>query len=117
MFLTLNHQKLEAYTHARKLLTECYKLTAIFPTDEKFGLTSQIRRAAISVVLNLAEGSSRKSEPERKRFFEISRSSIVEIDSALDAADDLNYLKEYNLTQMGEQIVHCFKLANGLIKS
>jgi len=70
MFLTLNHQKLQVYAVANDLVVECYKLTRLLPSDEKFGMISQIRRAAVSVQLNVAEGASRKSETERKRYFE-----------------------------------------------
>ncbi len=82
MFLKLNHQSLDVYTFSKKFVLECYKLTKHFPSDEKFGMISQIRRAGLSVHLNIAEGASRKSEVERKRFYEISRGSIVEIDAA-----------------------------------
>lgn len=58
------------------------------PIDEKFGMITQIRRAALLVHLNIAEGFSRKSEAERKRYFEISRGSIIEIDAAMDIAND-----------------------------
>ncbi len=68
---------------------ECYNLSKHLPDTEKFGMITQIRRAALSVHLNIAEGASRKSEIERKRFYEISRSSIVEIDAALDIAKAL----------------------------
>lgn len=63
-------------------------MTRHLPTDEKFGMISQIRRAALSVHLNLAEGASRKSPVERKRFYEVARSSLVEVDAALDVARD-----------------------------
>ena len=82
MFLKLNHQKLEVYQSSRMFVLECYKLTKILPAEEKFGMISQIRRAALPVHLNIAEGASRKSEVERKRYFEIARGSIVEIDAA-----------------------------------
>ena len=82
MFLKLNHQKLEVYQSSRMFVLECYKLTKILPPEEKFGMISQIRRAALPVHLNIAEGASRKSEVERKRYFEIARGSIVEIDAA-----------------------------------
>ena len=65
MFLQLGHTKLHVYQFSQQLTLECYKLTKRFPPDEKFGLISQIRRAAVSVHLNLAEGSSRKSLKER----------------------------------------------------
>ena len=86
MFLRLNHQKLEAYSASKEFVLECSRLTKSFPVEEKFGLISQIRRAALSVHLNIAEGSSRKSEKERKRYYEIARGSIIEIDAALDIA-------------------------------
>ena len=76
MFLKLNHQKLEVYQSSRTFVFECYKLTRQLPADEKFGMISQIRRAALSVHLNIAEGASRKSEVERKRYYEISRGSM-----------------------------------------
>ena len=117
MFLTLNHQKLDLYTFSRKFVLECYKLTKQLPPDEKFGMISQIRRAALSVHLNIAEGSSRKSEAERKRYYEIARGSIIEIDAALDVANDLEYLTNQNLTLIGETMVKCFKMLTGMIQS
>jgi len=116
MFLKLNHQKLDVYAESRKFVSECYKLTQSLPADEKFGMISQIRRAALSVHLNIAEGASRKSETERKRYYEISRGSIVEIDAALDIAHDLNYLNKINTDVLGEAMINSFKLLTGLIK-
>ena len=115
MFLTLNHQKLDIYTFSRVFVLESYKLTKALPPDEKFGMISQIRRAALSVHLNIAEGASRKSEVERKRYFEISRGSIIEIDAAIDIAYDLDYLKNYDLIKLGDAMLRCFKLLSGLI--
>lgn len=115
MFLILNHQKLDIYTFSKEFVVESYKLTMLLPVEEKFGLISQIRRAAISVHLNIAEGASRKSETERKRFYEIARGSLIEIDAALDLAIDLNYLSNYDLTKMGDTMVKCFKLLSGMI--
>ena len=117
MFLTLNHQQLDLYGFSRKFVLECYKLTKYLPSDEKFGMVTQIRRAALSVHLNIAEGSSRKSEIERKRYYEIARGSIIEIDAALDIANDLDYLNNQNLIIMGETIVKCFRLLSGMIQS
>ena len=117
MFLTLNHQKLDIYQFSKAFVFECYKLTKVLPTDEKFGMISQIRRAALSVHLNIAEGASRKSEVERKRYYEISRGSIIEIDAALDLAADLNYLINYNTTKLGESMIRSFKILSGLIGS
>ena len=117
MFLQLAHTKLEVYSASRQLILECYKQTQLFPAEERFALTQQIRRAALSTHLNTAEGSSRKSETDRKRFFEIARSSVIEIDAAWDAASDLGYCKMENLSNLGEVIIKCFKLLTGLINS
>lgn len=117
MFLKLNHQKLDVYSASREFCLECYRLTNCFPGDERFGMTSQIRRAALSAHLNVAEGASRKSESERKRFYEIARGSIIEIDAALDIASDLNYLLNYNTNNIGEKMIRYFKLLSGMINS
>ncbi len=93
MFLTPNHQKLDVYTYSRTFVLECYKLSKQFPADERFAMTQQIRRAALSVHLNIAEGASRKSDAERKRYYEVARGSVIEIDAALDIAKELGYLE------------------------
>jgi four helix bundle protein len=117
MFLTLNHQKLDVYSCSRKFVLECYKMTRSLPTDEKFSMISQIRRAALSVHLNISEGASRKSDGERKRYYEVARGSVIEIDAALDIANDLGYLKTFDTNKLGEAMINCFKLLTGLIKS
>jgi four helix bundle protein len=117
MFLQLNHQKLEVYKVSRQFVFECYKLTKSLPPDERFGMISQIRRAALSVHLNVAEGASRKSENERKRYYEIARGSVIEIDAALDIANNLEYLKAIDTTSLGKAMIDCFRLLTGMIKS
>ncbi|MFT3908512.1 MAG: four helix bundle protein [Ferruginibacter sp.] len=83
MFLKLNHQNLDIYSASLDFVTACYKFSKHIPAEEKFGMISQVRRAALSVHLNISEGFSRKSTLERKRYFEISRGSVIEIDAAL----------------------------------
>jgi four helix bundle protein len=83
MFLQLNHQRLAAFSASKEFALECYKLSKSLPTEERYGMISQIRRAALSVHLNIAEGCSRKSQDERKRYYEIARGSLIEIDAAL----------------------------------
>jgi len=116
MFLTLNHQKLEVYASSKQFVLECYRLTKSLPAEEKFGMITQIRRAALSVHLNVAEGSSRKSEVERKRYYEIARGSVIEIDAALDISYDLGYLKTIDTAKLGQSMLTCFKLLTGLIR-
>lgn len=91
--LKLNHKKLEVYKKSSELVKLVYQLTETFPKSELYGLTSQIRRSAISIVSNLSEGASRKSPADRKRFYEISRSSLVELDSQIEIAFSLDYIK------------------------
>lgn len=115
MFLDLSHTKLIAFQHSKLLLLECYRMTRYFPSDEKFAMTQQIRRAALSIHLNLAEGASRRSDKERIRFFEISRGSLVELDTAFDIALSLNYVTDKEVYNLGELIIKTFKLLTGLI--
>ena len=117
MFLTLNHQKLDVYILSKALVLEAYKFNKEFPSEEKFGMISQIRRAALSVHLNIAEAASRKSEMERKRYYEISRGSLIEIDAALDIANDLKLLEKYDVSRLGECLLGCFKMLSGLLDS
>ncbi|MBV4358123.1 four helix bundle protein [Pinibacter aurantiacus] len=115
MFLQLNHQKLHAYTLSRLLVKECYIVVKRFPPDERFALIQQIKRASLSVCLNIAEGASRKSEQERKRFYEIARGSIVEIDAAFDLANDLGYCSETDVTNLSPLMKQTFAILSKLI--
>jgi four helix bundle protein len=116
MFLQLSHTRLYVYSISQELALECYKITRLFPADEKFAMVQQIRRAALSVHLNIAEGASRKSEVERKRYFEIARGSVIEIDTAIGIAYKLFYVRMEELQPLGELIIKNFKLLSGLIK-
>ena len=115
MFLQLSHTKLDVYSVSRSLALGCYRITKEFPVKEKFTMVQQIRRAALSVHLNLAEGCSRKSTAERKRFFEVSRGSVIEVDTCFDLAAGLNYVNLDNLKPLGGLIVTTFKLLTGMI--
>lgn len=81
-----------------------------FPADEKFGMTAQIRRAALSVLLNIAEGASRKSDIERKRFYEIARGLLIEIDAALDIAFSLSYVSQTDMEETGNAMLRVFQM-------
>ena len=115
MFLNLGHTKTEVFQQSRQLVFACYRITQSFPSEEKFALVQQIRRAALSVHLNIAEGCSRTSAVERKRFFEISRGSVIEIDTALDIAVSLTYCTDEQLKDLGQLIIKTFKLLSGMI--
>jgi len=115
MFLELAHTKLDVFVTGKDLVLNCYKISKLLPQDERFNMTQQLRRAALSVQLNIAEGSSRKSAIERRRYYEISRGSIIEIDTILDIAEELEYFKKEDLTQAGILIVKTFQMLSKMI--
>lgn len=115
MFLQLNHTKKDVFTASRGFVLECYRVTRDFPVDERFAMVQQIRRAALSTHLNVAEGCTRKSETERKRFYEVARGSVVEVDTALDIACELQYKTPDQLQRLGILLVSTFKQLCGLI--
>ena len=115
MFLELAHTKLDVFKVSKEFVLYCYRETKPFPNDEKFALTQQIRRAAISVHLNLAEGSSRKSLTERKRYYEISRGSVIEIDTAFDIAVGLEYSTKDKLEHTGSLLIRTFQMLSKMI--
>ena len=80
-------------------------------------MISQIRSAALSVNVTIAEGTLRKSESESKRYYEIARRSISEIDAALVVSNDLAYLNNYTITIPGKTIIKCFGMLTGMILS
>jgi len=116
MFLNLNHYKLDVYKSARELRFECHKILPKIPDSERFNLIDQIRRASTSVVLNITEGCSRKSEIERKRYFEISRGSVIELDSCFDIIIECDYIKSEDLQKIGNLIKTTFILLSGMLK-
>ena len=115
MFISLNHAKLDVYIVASEMLLECYKLVLLLPEQERFNLSSQLRRAALSVKLNIAEGSSRKSFMERRRFYEIARGSAVELDTAFETAIQLGYFTLKNTEKVGELLNRCYRMLSKMI--
>jgi len=92
-------EKLEVWQLGRKLTKNIYKISRNFPDDERFGLTSQIRRASVSVTSNIAEGSSRQSGKEQARYTEMSFGSLLEILNQLIVAFDLEYISEATINK------------------
>jgi four helix bundle protein len=104
-------EKLDVYNDARLYVKQVYLLSNLFPDKERFGLVSQIQRAALSVVSNIAEGTSRVSNKEKERFIEIAYGSLLETYCQLQIATDLLYMKQENLDEIQLQID---KIANKL---
>jgi four helix bundle protein len=115
MFLKLAHTKLDVFITGKDLVLNCYKISKLLPQDERFNMTQQLRRAALSVQLNIAEGSSRKSAIERRRYYEISRGSVIEVDTIFGIAGELEYFKPEDLSETGELIVKTFQMLSKMI--
>ena len=113
--LDLSHKNLEVYKVALLLVKEVYSVTKLLPKDELYGLTSQLRRAAVSVSSNLAEGAARKSAKEKKRFYEISRSSLVEVDTQMEISLLLEYVKKESLVQLEKYSESVFRMLSKMI--
>ena len=88
------HYDLDVWKDAMRLVREVYRITAVFPSTEQFGLTNQLRRAAVSVPSNIAEGAGRGGRAELVRFLVIARGSLAELDTQLWIARDLGYLAD-----------------------
>mgnify|MGYP006167338001 CR=1 FL=1 len=115
--LQLSHKKLDVYQISLKLVKEIYTVTQQFPTEERFLIVNQVRRAAISVCSNLAEGSARKSKQEKIRFFEISRSSAVEIDTQFEISLILQYVQNEQIAQLEQYLESVFRMISKLISN
>ena len=110
-------EKLESWQHARKLAVWIYGITQKFPAEEKFGIISQMRRAAISIASNLAEGTSRKTSKDQSHFSTISYSSTIELLNDLIIANDLKFLPDEVYKEGREKIEYQTFLIAGLRKS
>jgi len=115
--LDLSHKKIEVYQLSLKLVKEIYTITNLFTLEEKFVLSSRLKRAVISVSSNIAEGAARISNLEKKRFFEIARSSAVEIDTQLEIAIMLNYISNKETENANLLIESIFKILSKLISN
>ncbi|MCB0674856.1 MAG: four helix bundle protein [Saprospiraceae bacterium] len=93
-------ERLEVWKLARRLTNHIYSISRNFPDEEKFGITSQIRRASVSIGSNIAEGTSRKSRIEKQRFLEISYGSTLEVLNLLLIAHDQQFIKEADVLQL-----------------
>lgn len=115
--LNLSHKNLEVYHISLLFIKEVYLLTNDFPKQELYSLVSQIRRAAISVCSNIAEGASRTSPKEKKRYYEVARGSIVEIDTQLEIAISLNYYSKNNDHPVEKYMVAIFRILSKMISN
>lgn len=114
---TYSFEKLTVWQDSKQLVVRIYEICKQFPDDEKFGLASQIKRAAVSVPSNLAEGTSRKSSKDRAHFTTIAYSSLMEVLNQLIIAYELNFIDETTYTQTREIIEKVSNKLNSLRNS
>ena len=110
------HRDLLVWQEAINLVGLIYQCTADFPREEVFGLTSQMRRAAVSVPSNIAEGAARNGKREFVQFLGVARGSLSELETQVIISRDLGFLTS-SVSELSEKIERLFKLINGLIRS
>ncbi len=111
-----NFVDLEAWKQSKKLAVDIYTLTKKFPKEEMFGLVSQMRRAAVSVPSNIAEGFSREFPKEKTQFYAIAKGSLTELHTQVLIARDVGYLSASECGTLGSNIEQTNKLLTGLLK-
>jgi four helix bundle protein len=108
-----SHKDLDAWQRALSLAEETYRVTREFPSDERFGLVSQMRRASVSILSNIAEGAARRSRAEFLQFLYIARGSLAEIEAQTTLA--LRLQMSPNLRKLEKEILRVGQLLSGLI--
>src|SRR5580698_2885448 len=111
------YKDLKAWQCAMALVLEVYRSTARFPREEMFGLTSQLRRAAVSVASNIAEGKGRFSDRELSQFLAIARGSVFEVETQTAIALNLGFFTEAQALHLANKCGELGRLLNGLIKA
>ncbi len=107
---------LDAWKQGHALVLMVYKITKTFPKDEIFALVSQMRRCAVSITSNIAEGFSRQSYKEKLQFYSMALGSVTELQNQLLIARDVSYITNESFQEIAQHSVRVHKIINGLIK-
>ena len=110
-----NFRKLEIWNNGIEIVKQVYLITEVLPAIEKYGILSQITRAAVSIPSNIAEGSSRKSEKEFARYLQIAIGSLFEVETQLIIMIKLNLVSEENVDELLKLILREEKMINSLM--
>ena len=111
------HEDLRVYKAGMELVKEIYEITKAFPKEELYGITGQIRRAAVSIVANIAEGAARGSRKEFIHFLNISRGSLSEVEALIDVSHMIGYINDDIKDQLKNKSADVSSLLSGLINS
>ena len=111
-----NIKNYEVFQLAHQMVLNIYAITKNFPTEERYGLTSQFRRAAYSIAMNLIEGGTKLGERDFRRFVDISIGSCAEIEYQIELCHDLNYLSEADFVELSENYQRIGKMLNRLMQ-
>lgn len=111
----MEYTELKVWKETRLLVNDIYIIIKKFPKDEMYGLTNQMRRCAISIPSNIAEGCGRRTAADSIHFLHVSRGSLYELETQLYLALDQNYIKTNEHKELLNQITSCKKLLNGFI--
>ena len=112
-----NHKDLEVWKQSIDFVTAIYNITKSFPKEEIYGLTSQIRRASVSIPSNIAEGAARKNKTEFRQFLYIALGSLTEVETQLIISLKILLLNERKFEELNSKLVSIRKMLIGLIKS
>lgn len=112
----MTHKDLEVWQKAIAFVTDIYNQTSSFPKEEMYGLVSQLRRSAVSIPSNIAEGAARQSNKEYIQFLYVSLGSLMELDTQLIIAKNINFISEESLIVLQLKMEEIGKMLNGLIK-
>lgn len=105
-----NFRKLSIWVKSKDFVVAIYKATKAFPSDEKFGVTSQVRRAAMSVPLNISEGAGRRTNKDFVQFLHIAKGSLNEVETLLEICYEIEYLDEESKDKLLKKVVELKKM-------
>lgn len=111
-----NFTDLETWKQAHALVIAVYKITRKYPKDEQFGIINQLRRAAVSITSNIAEGFSRDTPKDKGHFYAIAKGSLTEVENQLIVSRDVGYLAMHEYTVLEESVRQTSRLLTGLIR-
>jgi four helix bundle protein len=114
--LEKGHKRLEVWQKSLQLTKVIYEITKKLPADEKYGLVSQMRRAAVSIPSNIAEGAARQTQKDTLQFFIIARGSLSELDTQVELTKIMSMISEVDIQSIHKQIDSVDSLLSGLVR-